>query len=242
MASNLKISDVLRPFDGEGDIIEWLNKVELIAKLRKLTELETVIPLFLENAAFQVYNELSDSDKADVNAIKSALIDAFALNSFQAYERFTKRVWCDEPVDVFVTDLRKLARLAGVLSDRLLLNAFIVGLPAVVSRELRAVTKIESLALSEVVSRARSLMAELVERPISLGAAGRDEPRVDRPRAGIGQAIRCFRCGGPHLMRACPSKGRFTCWTCGQEGHISKNCQGNTQGGSGAPAVPPVQD
>ena len=60
--------------------------------------------------------------------------------------KFFKRVWRDEPVDVYMTELRKLARLAGNTSDKLLLRAFEVGLPSVVSHELRATTNIENLA------------------------------------------------------------------------------------------------
>ena len=65
---------------------------------------------------------------------------------FQAYEQLTMRVLSDESADVHLTDLRKLARLAGISSDTLLIRAFIVGLPSVVSRELRTVPKIDSFA------------------------------------------------------------------------------------------------
>ena len=37
-----------------------------------------------------------------------------------------------------------------------------MGLPAVVSRELRALAKVDNLSLSSVVERARALMAEQV--------------------------------------------------------------------------------
>lgn len=57
-----------------------------------------------------------------------------------------------------MTELRKVARLAGITSDKLLLRAFVVGLPSVVSRELGATANIENLALSAVVERARALM------------------------------------------------------------------------------------
>ena len=59
------------------------------------------------------------------------------------YEQLTKRVWNDESVDV---NLRDLQKLANILSDTLLIRSFIVGLPLVVSRESRAVFKIDSFA------------------------------------------------------------------------------------------------
>ena len=125
------------------------------------------------------------------------------MNAFQAYEQLTKRVWNDESVDVYLTDLRKLARLAGISSDTLLIKAFIVGLPSVVSRELRALSKIDSLSLKEIVDRARSLMAELVEKPVVAMAA---QPTVEPEPKSKPQNRRCFRCGGPHVMRNCKSK------------------------------------
>ncbi len=51
--ASLKVSDVLRPYNGEGDILEWwINKMELVAKLRDLKDLQNIIPLFLEGLFF----------------------------------------------------------------------------------------------------------------------------------------------------------------------------------------------
>ena len=50
-----------------------------------------------------------------------------------------------------MTDLRRLARAADITSDKLLLRAFVVVLPRVVSRELRATNEIETVVLSDVI-------------------------------------------------------------------------------------------
>ncbi|KAK3872678.1 hypothetical protein Pcinc_022255 [Petrolisthes cinctipes] len=119
-----------------------------------------------------------------------------------------------------MTELRKLAWLAGITSDKLLLRAFVVGLPSVGSRELRATANIENLALSAVVERARALMSELMEGPCAAVAARqfasrntgiRAEERVrnfaDRDKqAGTQGERRCYECGGPHLVRSCPRR------------------------------------
>lgn len=198
MASSVKVTDLVRMYNGDGDVVEWLNKFELVVKLRHIKEPATVVPLFLEGSAFSIYSELSDSQKKSY--VKKVLTEAFSLNAFQAYEQLTKRVWCDESVDVYLADLRKLARLAGVSSDTLLIRAFIVGLPSVVSRELRAVSRVDFLSLKDIVDRARSLMAELVEKPVIAVAAQQAEP--DKSKV---PNRRCFRCGGPHLIRYCKS-------------------------------------
>ena len=245
--SSVRLTDLVRTFDGRGDILEWLNKLELVSKLRNITDLESVIPLFLEGSAYSLYAELSDEDKKSVEAIKTKLIEAYGVNPYQAYEQFVRRVWRDEPVDVYLTDLRRLARMADVASEGLIKKAFVVGLPSAVSRELRASSKIDGLTLPQLVERARVLLSELQtpNRPVTAVAAV--PPNVEHVVAAVGselehrpgRAMKCFRCGGPHMIRYCPSKPKFKCWTCGVEGHLAKNCG---QGGATAAVAPPQRD
>ena len=237
--AGLQVKDFLQPFDGTGDVIQWLTKVDLVLKLKKIRNAAEVIPLFLEGAAFSVYKELADAEKEDAGCVRQALTAAFATNPFRAYEEMCQRVWRDEPVDVYLTDLRRLARLAGITSDTLLLRAFVVGLPSSVSRELRALPGVDRMPLSDIVERARCLVGELVERPAaSTLAAAASRGSVKRA------AVRCFGCGGPHLLKFCdaPVKTQLRCWSCGCQGHLARDCVGNGTGRAGAPAVPPQQD
>ena len=154
-------------------------------------------------------------------------------------------MWRDEPVDVYMTELRKLARLAGITSDKLLLRAFVVGLPSVVSRELRATANIEDIALAAVVERARALMSELVVHPCAAVAARRvvrrhpmakeqvrERPAMRSPTGEKGAVTRgrpprCYGCGGPHVVYNCPRSGdvgKVECWNCGGMGHMSRAC------------------
>ena len=239
--AGLQIKDFLQSFDGTGDVVQWLTKVELVAKLRKIRNVAEVIPLFLEGTAFSVYNEMGDAEKQDANCIKQALTAAFATNPFRAYEEMCRRVWRDEPVDGYLTDLRRLARLAGVTSELLLLRAFVVGLPQTVLRELRALPGVERMPLSDLVERARCLVGELVERPVVASTSTVPARRGTVRRA----AVRCYGCGGPHLLKFCdvPVKTSPRCWSCGREGHLARECRkGNDAGRAGASAVPPQQD
>ena len=43
MASKIT-SDMIRAFTGEGDLVAWLKKVKLVAKLQKVTDLASLIP------------------------------------------------------------------------------------------------------------------------------------------------------------------------------------------------------
>ena len=111
-SSAVRISDVVKPFSGEGDVVQWLDKLEIVAELRGIADVSKLLPLFLEGLAFAVYREMDPDEKGDLTAIKRALTDAFSLNAFQAYEQLTRRTWKDEPVDVYLSDLRRLAKLA----------------------------------------------------------------------------------------------------------------------------------
>ena len=231
----VRVSDIVQCFNGEGDVVQWIEKLELVAELRGITDVQKILPLFLEGPAFAVYRKMNPAQKGDLSAIKNALTDAFSLNPFQAYEQLTRRKWCDEPVDVFLSDLRRLAKCAGIENEELMRRAFVVGLPPGVSRELRALVKIDSLNLSEILTRARALLAEQVEGNSSYVATARKDGKMRR------ETKRCFRCDGPHLMKDCKVSRlrRIVCWTCGEEGHVARQCsQENQENGSGRAGAP----
>ena len=258
---NVKVlAELIRPFNGQSDVMEWLSKLELTAELREVDKLEKVIPLFLEGHAHNLYLELSTDEKKSAQSIKDALIKAFGVNRFKAYEQFVRRVWRDEPVDIYATDLKRLARLGRVASDDLIKTQFVVGLPSAVSKELRASDKIDEMTLPQLVARARDLVSELIPGDhvvaapalgyghVGKGDSGQGQGPRGRDRSSeskVGRAVRCFRCGGPHMVRSCPTKPKFECWTCGKEGHSARFCsQGNGRGGAAAqvPAAPQSMD
>ena len=84
--TNIRLTDIVRPFDGSGNVAEWIDKLELLVKLRDIKQVETVLPMFLEGSALSVYTELSEDQKKDGKAIKDALLKAFSVNPFKAYE------------------------------------------------------------------------------------------------------------------------------------------------------------
>ena len=48
MATNVKLIDIMRTCDGSGNIVEFLDKFELLVKRRDSKQVETVLPMFLE--------------------------------------------------------------------------------------------------------------------------------------------------------------------------------------------------
>ena len=82
---SLRCSDLIRQYDGTGDFLEWLHKLEIVAKLQGINDLHNFVPLFLSGGAFAVYQGLGADTKSDYGELKSALVQ------FSAFVEFTSR-------------------------------------------------------------------------------------------------------------------------------------------------------
>lgn len=110
--SSTRFSDLIKQYDGSGYFSEWLKKLELVCKLQKVNVFSTVIPLFLSGGAFAVYDGLGEDVKSNYTSLTQALNQAFSANCFQAYEEFiSRRLLPGESVDVYASDLKRLAKL-----------------------------------------------------------------------------------------------------------------------------------
>ena len=238
-------SEMIRPFSGEGDVVVWLKKVELVAKLTQVKDEASFIPLYLEGGALSVYMEMEETDQQDAKKIKSELKKAFSDSMFVAYSKMISCRWSGESVDVYANELRRLAGLAGFQStEHVVKLAFVTGFPDDVSVELQQMNGIGSASLAELISRARILVAN--RSTVSVVAAGIDREQGKFMAAHQSQAEKnisnrskgnfehkkgfngkCFECQGPHMVRNCPTKGenkRIICYRCGEEGHIAPKC------------------
>jgi hypothetical protein len=248
-----ELRNVVTPFDGSGDVNAWMKKVRLVGKLKKIKDLAEFVPLYLEGQAFAIYDELDSSEKEDVLKIEAALRSAFEIDRYTAYERLQQRRWVPgEPADIFLSDLRRLAKLACVTDEEVIRGAFITGLPSDVSRQLRPSQKTATCKMSALCEQARILLQQKVSYEIA--AAARDAPRrryeqrVARQagREGPVAKLRCFVCEGNHLARMCPKRAdrrQITCWRCGEPGHVAAACPpGNDLGEEKrAPPSSPLQ-
>lgn len=218
-----RLSDIIVQYDGSADFAEWVKKMELVAKLQKIEELENFLPLFLVGDAFAVYDALDAHAKSDYGFLKASLLKAFSLNCFTAYECLQNRRYRPgESVDVYLADLRRLIGLIGN-TDEVLKCAFVSGLPGDMKTQLKAASALESMSVADVAERARTLDLKnmTVPDPNAISAAASSKVRRDLP-----QKRNCHRCGEPgHIARFCPSKStNRVCFLCGEEGHFVAQC------------------
>jgi len=204
--TTMKFSDMVRPYDGTGCIETWLQKVELVAELKGLTDLAKVIPLQLEGSAFAVFAQMATEDKTDANKVKRVLKAAFAKDQFSAYDEFRQRTWYDgEPVDVYLSELRRLASLAAINDEEILKCAFVVGLPRLVSMQLRTSAQVNDASLPALVQQARICMAEQLHHAAAFALR---EARPPVSARGPNRNVICYNCHGKgHIARNCTARG-----------------------------------
>ena len=93
-------------------VLEWLEQVELVCKMCGVDNIECVLPLRLRGGALSVYRWLTRDQREDLQPVKQALLMAFALDPFVAFDTFVSRCLCPgETVDEYLGDLQDLACL-----------------------------------------------------------------------------------------------------------------------------------
>lgn len=245
--ATVKVSDLVKTYEDNnvsGDFNEWCDKLELVAKLQKVDDLVTFMPLFLCGPAFAVYKQLSDDTKKDYELMKKAMILAFCESSHSAYEQLRVRTLGEgETVDVYVADLRRLTGLMGQkVANPLIKCAFMAGLPSDISTQLKSMTAVDDIPLHELVSKARMMLSTR---------------SVNSLTCAVGQARirKCYICSSTqHLANRClhaaqngqqsspgnSTKRKEQCWKCKEVGHFQAQCpQGNEDGAASAPDAPP---
>ena len=96
---------------------------------------------------------MSPHDQLSLNAIKNRLKEAYEANMFDAYEMMKTRTWRKgESVDGYASALARLAELSGGATSRLLVAAFVSGLPAHARNVIRSTARPAELCWSDAVS------------------------------------------------------------------------------------------
>ena len=64
-------------------MVAWLNKLKLVAKVQKIEDVATLIPMYLEENALMGYLEMGEKDQADAESIEKKLKTAFSEGAFK---------------------------------------------------------------------------------------------------------------------------------------------------------------
>ena len=108
MAKVCITSDIIKPFSGGGDVVAWLKKVRLVAKLQQVDDVASLLPLYLEGDALALYMEMEEDDQKQIEQIEARLKEAFTDDAFAAYRKVTMIRWAGEYVDVYANKIRQL--------------------------------------------------------------------------------------------------------------------------------------
>lgn len=91
--------------------------------------------------------------------MKEALLAAFAVDPYVAYEQFVSKSLCSgEMPCVYLAELRRLTFLICGVSNKALACAIVIWLPEDVRQLLRAGSRMEALNLDQVLPRARTMI------------------------------------------------------------------------------------
>ena len=225
MASKISVEKLIKPFTGEGDVVAWLQKVELVAKLTGEKNLASFLPLYLEDGALAVYLEMPDEMKSDANLLQQELLRAFTDSQFVAFSKLKAVKWAGEPVDIYANEIRRLVRGCGFTGDgaeQLVKLTFITGFPDSISIELQQIQDVEKMKLGNIIPRARVLTSNIgvvggVAAPALKGHKVVENQSSDMKER---DPIKCYECGGPHLLRNCPE---IQCKHC-RGNHLLRYC------------------
>ena len=222
-------------FSGQGDVSEWLEKVEIVCRLHGINseaDMLYVVMLRVSGEAYRVLQQMSPQDKLSMHAVKYRLKEAYEANMFDAYELFKARTWRKgESIDGYASALARLAELSGGATSKLLVAAFVSGLPANARNVIRSTTRPGELRWSDAVSRARQIVNQMTMENTEkcLAMEGQDERGTNRPVQWQRKGPWCRRCKKVgHRWTECPD---VECYACHAKGHIARTCSGNEGGG-----------
>ena len=159
----------------------------------------------------------------DISLIEAQLKEAFTDSAFTAYRKLTLARWAGECVDIYANKMRQLSGLAGFEGaglERFTKLAFVKGFPNAISIELQQAPDIKTLAMADLLARARVLTTG--DQSQDLATA------VSSTRGGITPAAKSSSISNAATVRV--TCHGTCCFQCGEIGHWAWDCSRNETG------------
>ena len=165
----VKLVDAVKRYSGEGDVIAWVERFEMVWELQADTMKETnqakVLPLFLEGAAYDVFAQMEQEVRQDATRLKAGLQAAFGMSPLLAYAKFKAReLAVGEAPTAFLAALRRLARAIevgdGKALEPIVLCQFVDGMPEPTRSQLQALKGGSNWKIAEVLQCAQGLLQQ----------------------------------------------------------------------------------
>ena len=177
--------------------------------------------------ALEIFNTfgLTDEDKVKIDVVIKKFEEYCTPKRNVTYERHvfnTRAQGATEGIDVYVTELRKLARNCefGELHDSIIRDRIVCGIRSNEVRKRLLREKDLSLAMERAVEMCKS--SEITENQAKKSPG---KPRGAKgKRKQTKKPFNCRRCGQVHQPQKCPAFGQV-CHKCKQRNHYSKMCQ-----------------
>ena len=188
--------DVIPPFSGEGDVVRWIKKVKLVAKLQKVQDLVSFIPLFLHGDALAHYLEMSNEDQVWAEQIEMRLVTTLTEGPFEAYEKLKQFKWTGESLDVYANTIKRLAGLAGYVGiglDHTAKLAFVTEFPDDVPVALQQLPHIERMDVSKLLPTARLLVSKRMKKTEMVAGSAQSSALRNEAQKEL-SSLQCFRC------------------------------------------------
>ena len=144
-------SDILKPFSDESNVVPWLKKVRLVARLQHL-DVASLLPLYLEGDALALYMEMKEEDQKDISIIEARLKEAFTDGAFTVYRKLAMVRWVGGRVAVYANKISQFAGFKGAGLERFTKLGFVTDFPNAISIELQQAPNIETLAMGDLLA------------------------------------------------------------------------------------------